>query len=177
MLLLAPCLPSECIQAACVGLPAPVSSCSFCCLSVLQLSLLHPSTPSAKHHNRYAGPSATVTLLASGGLRVQPGLVRPPPADISDPRWGAYRLRGAACGIPILAYDCVCQEAVEAAEGVIGCMLEGAPAEVAAALEEAAAEVAIIGRDQVSMALLEEGRVCVLMLRLWIGCLYAFGRR
>lgn len=80
-----------------------------------------PHTPS------YLGPTcrhvaegnATVTLRAEGSVAVQAGLHAPPPLAQQDPRWGAYRQRGAACGMPILAYDCVCQAAVCVAEGVI----------------------------------------------------------
>ncbi len=68
----------------------------------------------------YVGGTATVTLLSEGGVRCEPGLCRPPPADIVDERWGAWRLRGAAAGcIPIWAFDCVCQKAVCAAEHVV----------------------------------------------------------
>lgn len=68
----------------------------------------------------YVGGTATVTLLSEGGVRCEPGLRRPPPADIVDERWGAWRLRGAAAGcIPIWAFDCVAQEAVSAAEHVV----------------------------------------------------------
>lgn len=66
------------------------------------------------------GGTATVTLLPDGGMRCEAGLHRPPPADIQDPRWGSWRLRGTAAGcIPIWAFDCVCQEAVCAAEHVV----------------------------------------------------------
>lgn len=97
----------------------------------------------------YAGPAATLTLLPDGGLRVQPGLVPPPPPQAADPRWGVFRTRGAAHGLPILAYDCVCDAAVDAAEGILGRMLEGAPQHVLAGLAAGCAQVAIIGKDQV----------------------------
>ena len=68
----------------------------------------------------YVGGTATLTLLPGSAVRCEPGLHRPPPAVIEDPRWGAWRLRGAAAGaIPVLAFDCVSQEAVSAAEHVV----------------------------------------------------------
>lgn len=68
----------------------------------------------------YVGETATLTLLPGGGVRCKPGLHRPPPAEIEDPRWGGWRLRGAAAGaISVLAFDCVCDEAVSAAEHVV----------------------------------------------------------
>lgn len=80
---------------------------------------------------------------------MQPGLAAPPLPQASDPRWGTFRARGAACGLPILAFDCVCDEAVDTAEGVLARMLEGAPQHVLAALAAGGAQVAIIGKDQV----------------------------
>ncbi|KAI7837512.1 hypothetical protein COHA_008648 [Chlorella ohadii] len=97
----------------------------------------------------YVGGTATVTLLSEGGVRCEPGLRRPPPADIVDERWGAWRLRGAAAGcIPIWAFDCVCLEAVCAAEHVVESMLRDADPAVLSALVDSGAELAIIGREQ-----------------------------
>ena len=66
-----------------------------------------------------AAGGSTLTLLPSGGVRHDPGLQPPPPARVTDARWGTYRQRGAACGIPVLAFDCVSQAAVRIAEHII----------------------------------------------------------
>ncbi|KAL4451787.1 hypothetical protein ABPG75_007449 [Micractinium tetrahymenae] len=99
-------------------------------------------------------------FLACCVNQLHPQLQRVPPPDlrakvqVTDPRWGTFRQRGAALsgdahgGIPILAFDVVCQEAVDKAEDLIEHMLGGAPPEVVAAMVEAGAEVAIIGKDQ-----------------------------
>jgi hypothetical protein len=70
-------------------------------------------------------------------------------AEITDPRWGTYRQRGQALGIPILAFDCVCQEAVAVAAHIIESMLADADSSVVQAMVDGGAEVAIIGRNQV----------------------------
>ncbi len=69
--------------------------------------------------------------------------------EVSDPRWGTYRQRGEALGIPILAFDCVCQEAVETATHIVLSMLADADGSIVESMVEAGAEVAIIGCKQV----------------------------
>ena len=98
------------------------------------------------------GATATITLLPGGGgdASVEPGLHRRQHAPPPHPVWGAYRQRGDALGIPILAYDCVSEEAAGVAAHVVAQMLGGAEPGLVAALVEAGAEVALIGRRQVT---------------------------
>jgi hypothetical protein len=70
-------------------------------------------------------------------------------ADVSDPRWGTYRQRGEALGIPVMAFDCVSQEAVATAAHLIESMLGDTDGSTVQAMVEAGAEVAIIGKEQV----------------------------
>jgi hypothetical protein len=106
-----------------------------------------PSLPVAAAR-RYVGPTATITLLPDGSTRTEPGLHRPPAAEVSDPRWGSYRQRGAALGIPICAFDCVDQRAVEQAEHIVHSMLQDAEQGTVATMLQGGAEVAVIGRHQ-----------------------------
>lgn len=108
-------------QSACLTLccPGPASQCWFDQPTYTTHAWRLRDADTGALLAEYVGATATVTLLP-GGVRCEPGLCRPPPADIEDPRWGAWRLRGAAAGcIPIWAFDCVCQEAVCAAEHVV----------------------------------------------------------
>ncbi|EFN55802.1 hypothetical protein CHLNCDRAFT_145288 [Chlorella variabilis] len=98
----------------------------------------------------YVGPTATITLQHDGSTHIEPGLHRPPLVEVSDPRWGTYRQRGEALGIPILAFDCVCQEAVETAAHIVLSMLADADGSIVESMVEAGAEVAIIGCNQVT---------------------------
>ncbi|PSC70665.1 hypothetical protein C2E20_5933 [Micractinium conductrix] len=99
----------------------------------------------------YCGPTATISLLPDGTTRVQAGLHRPPPVEFVDPKWGPFRQRGLALGtIPISAFDCVSQEAVQAAEALLESMLAVAPQEVLAGLATEGADFAIIGKKQVT---------------------------
>lgn len=51
-----------------------------------------------------------------------------PQVEFVDPKWGPFRQRGLALGtIPISAFDCVSQEAVQAAEALLESMLAVAP--------------------------------------------------
>lgn len=52
------------------------------------------------------------------------------------------------CPAPTQAYDCVCQEAVEAASKLAARMLQHCPASVVTALQEAGAQLGIIGKGQ-----------------------------
>lgn len=87
-----------------------------------------------------AGVAAALRLTAPPVARVQ--------VEVTDPRWGTYRQRGQALGIPILAFDCVCQEAVATAAHIIQSMLADADGSVVRAMVESGAEVAVIGRNQ-----------------------------
>ena len=97
----------------------------------------------------YAGDAATITLPADGDAQVEPGLHRPPQGEVTDPRWGTYRRRGEALGMPICAFDCVCQEAVDTAAHIMLSVLADADGSIVQAMVDAGAEVAIIGKDQV----------------------------
>ena len=61
----------------------------------------------------------------------------PVQVEVSDPRWGTYRQRGEALGIPILAFDCVCQEAVETAAHIVLSMLADADGSIVESMVEA----------------------------------------
>lgn len=59
----------------------------------------------------FAPLQATIVLHRGPDTRVQvlPGLVLVPQAPVEHPRWGLYKQRGEAMGIPIMAFDCVSQ--------------------------------------------------------------------
>lgn len=67
---------------------------------------------------------------------------------MSDPRWGTYRQRGAALGIPVFAFDCVDQRAVEQAQHIVQHMLQDAEQGTLETMLQGGAEVAVIGRHQ-----------------------------
>jgi hypothetical protein len=69
---------------------------------------------------------------------------------VTDPRWGTYRQRGEALGMPICAFDCVCQEAVQTAAHIVLSMLADADGSIVQAMVDGGAELAIIGKGQVT---------------------------
>ncbi|KAF5842346.1 hypothetical protein DUNSADRAFT_7660 [Dunaliella salina] len=67
------------------------------------------------------------------------------------PEWGMWRQRAKATpGIPVMAFDCVCEQAVNIACHIVERMLEDVQPEVLARLVGCGTRVGIIGRDQVT---------------------------
>jgi len=97
----------------------------------------------------YAGEAAEITLRdGEEGAQIQPAV--PVEVIYSHPEWGQYRERGKAEGIPIMAFDCVADEAVEMAAHILIRMLSHCPKELLRRLWDAGADVAIIGCKQVT---------------------------
>lgn len=97
----------------------------------------------------YVGPTATLTVTV-GGTRVVPGLHRVPQANVTHPVFGTYRQRGEVMGVPIMAFDCVAQEAVGLAVETMCYMLADVDNAVVTRLVEQGGEVAIIGCRQLT---------------------------
>lgn len=104
------------------------------------------------HHVTYVGSSALLVLLPKGKLQVKPYQHAADDDDSSwqDPAWGQYEQRGSVLGMPIMAWQCVCAEAVQQAEHVVQHMLAGCPAGVLERMVAAGCNIAIIGRHQVT---------------------------
>lgn len=147
-----PLAPAQCRQRSAASRvsaspPLPPWCVAICGQSLASPGYKPPLLPAAAPC-RYVGPTATITLLPDGGTHAEPGLHRPPAAEVSDPRWGTYRQRGTALGIPIFAFDCVDQQAVQQAEHIVHSMLQGAEQATVATMVQGGAEVAVIGRHQ-----------------------------
>lgn len=71
-----------------------------------------------------------------------------PDPTSANPSWGRYRQRGSVGGIPICAFDCVSQEALDIAAATLECMLAHVEPAVVVRMARLGAEVAIIGRGQ-----------------------------
>ncbi|GAB4819447.1 hypothetical protein N2152v2_006493 [Parachlorella kessleri] len=99
----------------------------------------------------YVGYMATVTVEGNGATTVRPGqLCYDCHSWQPRPEWGTYRARATAFGIPIVAWDCVSEEAVRHAAHTMECMLADVDASIIHLMCQRGAELAIIGKTQVT---------------------------
>lgn len=104
----------------------------------------------------YSGPSAVIELLPSGESRVilngesqgRDAVEADAAVANTSQRWGNYSERDRVCGVPIMAFDCVSKEAVQAARLLLERMLQDAHADVKERLVAAGAQLGIVGRKQ-----------------------------
>eukprot|EP00882_Tetradesmus_deserticola_P023566 GHRQ01025657.1.p1 GENE.GHRQ01025657.1~~GHRQ01025657.1.p1 ORF type:complete len:341 (+),score=136.61 GHRQ01025657.1:292-1314(+) len=105
----------------------------------------------------YVGRSAVLRLRPGGKLQVKQLATaeQQQQQDNDDcswvkPEWGQYRQRGCVVGMPIMAYDCVCDEAVSALACGISNMTACCRPDIMQRLVAAGCTLAIIGRCQVT---------------------------
>uniref|UniRef100_A0A383VWG0 von Hippel-Lindau disease tumour suppressor beta domain-containing protein n=1 Tax=Tetradesmus obliquus TaxID=3088 RepID=A0A383VWG0_TETOB len=117
-----------------------------------------PSDGSAKPVWSYMGSSAVLRLQPGGKLQVKrlaAAAEHQQQAEEDDsswakPEWGQYRQRGSVAGMPIMAYDCVCDEAVSALACSITHMTACTRPDIMQRLVAAGCRLAIIGKCQVT---------------------------
>lgn len=100
----------------------------------------------------YSGPSATLSFT-DDGVSILPGLVKPvfePCTHPTEPSYGYYHQRETVCGMPLMAFDCVTDEAVTATKITIEHMMKDVRPSIINRMVDLGAQVAIIGKNQVT---------------------------
>ncbi|GAX80570.1 hypothetical protein CEUSTIGMA_g8007.t1 [Chlamydomonas eustigma] len=95
----------------------------------------------------YCGHGSKLVVTVDGSFLTAP--LEAPNSHVK-PEWGQYRDRAEVMGLTVQAYDCVGEDAVEAACRLIKKMLNDCPQSVLDRLSSAGARVGIIGRHQLT---------------------------
>lgn len=99
----------------------------------------------------YVGQEATIEMTPAAACLVHKGFSSGYRMSKKQypKEWGSFQQRSIAEGIPIRAFDCVCDGAILKAEHVVSKMVEQMHPKVLERLQQNGADVAVIGRHQV----------------------------